>query len=387
MIVFPFAGETTGGSLHSGLLLVEGLLRDNFRVLTVFHGPGIGLETARRRGLPCLELPPLGRKRENIDRADAFRAGNLLSLPHALAALRSTEAILVHLNEKRMIRTWALPTKLMSVPTIAHWRGTYTRSLSVAFGMRQTKRIICISEYAKSTLPRWARSKSIVVSNPIAAAPDQGQLSRMRREIRTKIGLSDDVALIGCFGNFSERKRPHFLLDILERIRLTADGRPVHGLLCGEPQPPHDQHLLTMLRRTDWSARLIMPGYVTDVFAWMTACDVLIAPSVAEPWGRTAAEAQSIGLPAIVAADSGLKEVVQHGVSGLSIDPYQLGAWVDAVREVLDHPRFAAILATGGLAAAKGRSVESHVNRIKAIYADVLGARFALVRAVDPFRD
>ena len=375
MILFPYAGDTRGGSVHSSFLLIDELLRRGRPLLLAFHGEGFARDSAIKRGFPHIDLGALGTRAE-ADRKDRFRLGNVSALIACRRAIVEHGATVVHVNDKRMLRTWCIPARMSSAALLTHWRGMYLpRGRSVDLGLRLTSRIICVSSYTHHLLPAWARGKSEVVYNPFKPILDAGQRDDARRRIRESAGIPADAAVIGFFGSLLNRKRPHMLLDILRRLKTTADGRPVWGILCGEIQEPRDEVYFRTVEAEDWRGRLVAAGYVDNIGEWMAASDVMIAPGIEEPFGRVGIEAQSVGLPVVVSSDAGLREVVEDGISGLVVDPDDFEAWVDSVRRVLDDVKLARKLSEEGQHAAARLTVASHADAIEAIYKRVLGFR------------
>lgn len=330
-----------------------------------FHGGGYARDLAVQRSIPLVDLPPLGIRPE-LARKDGFRLGNVTSFRACRRLLKQDRATLIHVNDKRMLRTWCLPSKVAGSALIAHWRSTYSPSRSVDLGLRLASRIVCVSAYSYHLLPSWARAKSEVVYNPFGRNLDEQQAIEARRSIRNAVGIPAHAAVIGFFGALVKRKRPHVILKLLERISSTSDGRPVYGVVCGEALEPRDEIFFSMRTRVD--GRLIQPGFVNNAAEWMAACDVMIAPAVDEPLARVAVEAQLVGLPVIVSSDGGLREVIEDGVSGIVIDAHDIDAWEVSVRRVLDDVVFARRLREGGFRAAANLTIEKHADAIEAIY-------------------
>ncbi len=354
--------------MHSSFLLAEELLRRGRHLSLAFHGEGFARELARNRGLPYIDLAALGAHAETL-RKDRFRLGNLTAFSACRRIIAQHNVTVVHVNDKRMLRTWCMPTWTSGRVLLTHWRGAYLpRGWSVDFGLRLSARIICVSAYSRDLLPAWARRKSEVVYNPFGPLPDGAMLMDARRRIRENAGIPPDAAVIGFFGALLNRKRPHMLLEILQRLTQTADGRPIVGVVCGQFLEPRDEIYARMLRMGNWEGRVVLAGFVNNVDEWMAACDVMIAPSIEEPLARVGVEAQLAGLPAIVSSDGGLREVVENGISGIVIDPNDFDAWVANVRRVLDDAAFASNLREGGRRAAANLTVERHVDAIEAIY-------------------
>ena len=372
MILFPYAVDTRGGSVYSSFLLIEELARRGRAAMPAFHGDGFARDLARERGLRFIDLPALGTRAE-ANRKDGFRLGNLTAAPACMGAIRKHDVQLVHVNDKRMLRTWALPTRATGKPLLAHWRSVYAPSWSVDLGLRLASRVVCVSAYSRNLLPGWARKKSEVVYNPFQSDLKFAEREGIRRRIREQAHIPQNAAVIGFFGSLLARKRAHVLVEILQRLSATADGRPIHGVICGDVQEPRDERYFTLLASDGaWRNRLTSPGFVGNVAEWMAACDVMIAPAVDEPLARVGVEAQSAGLPAIVSSDGGLREVVEDGVSGLVVDPYDFEAWVEKVRQVLDDAALAQRLINGGLRAAARLTVERHADAIEAVYERLL---------------
>jgi glycosyltransferase involved in cell wall biosynthesis len=372
LILFPYAVDTRGGSVYSSFLLIEELAKRGRPAMPAFHGNGFARDLARQRGLRFIDLPALGSRAEST-RKDGFRLGNLTSAPVCMGALRRNAVQLVHVNDKRMLRTWSLPARLTGAPLLAHWRSVYAPSLSVDLGLRLASRVVCVSAYSRDLLPDWVQRKSEIVYNPFQSDLKLDDRDSTRRRIRAEAGIPDSAAVIGFFGSLLARKRAHVLINILERLVATADGRPIYGVVCGDVQEPRDERYFKLLATGGaWRKRLISAGFVSNVAEWMVACDVMIAPAVDEPLARVGVEAQSAGLPAIVSADGGLREVVEDGVSGLVVDPHDFEAWVEKVRQVLDDPDFAQRLVDGGLRAAARLTVQRHADAIEAVYERLL---------------
>ena len=114
-------------------------------------------------------------------------------------------------------------------------------------------------------------------------------------------------------------------------------------------------------------------GIQYPIEPWMAGLDVLVAPAVNEPFGRTLVEAMLCGTPVVAADDGGHREIIRHGETGLLVRPDDPAAFADAVASLLANPRLArAIVGEGKIEALAKYSVEAHVERIQAIYDSLL---------------
>jgi glycogen(starch) synthase len=76
----------------------------------------------------------------------------------------------------------------------------------------------------------------------------------------------------------------------------------------------------------------------TQVAGLLAAADLVVVPSLYEPFGMVALEAQLAGTPVAVSDTGGLAELVEPGVTGLRFAPESPAAIAAAVREVVADP-------------------------------------------------
>jgi glycosyltransferase involved in cell wall biosynthesis len=76
-----------------------------------------------------------------------------------------------------------------------------------------------------------------------------------------------------------------------------------------------------------------------EVPQWLALADVLVLPSLSEPWGLVVNEAMLCQMPVIVSEQCGcVDDLVQEGNNGLRIDPLHKESLVQAMRLYMDHP-------------------------------------------------
>jgi glycogen synthase len=95
----------------------------------------------------------------------------------------------------------------------------------------------------------------------------------------------------------------------------------VRFVIVGGGNRSHLEQLAAELNVTD---RIFFTGYVDDdtLLKLYKVADVAVYPSLYEPFGIVALEAMAAGVPVVVSDVGGFREVVDHGVTGLT-------AWTD----------------------------------------------------------
>jgi glycogen(starch) synthase len=92
-----------------------------------------------------------------------------------------------------------------------------------------------------------------------------------------------------------------------------------------------------------------------DLRALYVAADLVVVPSLYEPFGLVALEAMASGTPVVAADTGGLREIVDHGASGLRFRADDAGALSDAAVRVLTDPDLARRLTSEARRALAGR--------------------------------
>lgn len=373
---FPFNGDQIGGSSFSSIALLHGLRSLGIDTRVILHGDGAMTDEIARQGNAVLGGEIIRLRKIGVHAVDSrphrFQMANYLAGAECYRTIKRHGIDIVHLNDLAMVRTWSLPARLSGARSLIHWRSNYRPSWSVDLGLRACSRIVAIARYNRDQLPVWARRKAVIEYNPCAPAYSEAERIAARQRIRHDLGVDDNARLIGIFGAHIKRKRTHVLADILNALRSTRSGQPIMGIACGKRAEPYDDELDRKIADFGLAERLLKPGFVRPAEDWMAACDILIAPAEKEPFGRTVIEGARVGVPVIMSSDSGASELIQDGLNGRLVGPFDLDGWIAAVRELLDRPDLAA-----GMAVQAARMIEelhpsNHAARIVNIYRAVM---------------
>ncbi|MDQ1744467.1 MAG: glycogen synthase [Pseudonocardiales bacterium] len=129
------------------------------------------------------------------------------------------------------------------------------------------------------------------------------------------------------------------LQELIKALPLLRDELPgVRLVVAGTGQQLADQQDRAARYRVgdliDW-AGFLGPAELAGLLA---AADLVVVPSLYEPFGLVALEAQLAGTPVAVSDTGGLAELVEPGRTGLRFAPQSPAAIADAVRQVVADP-------------------------------------------------
>ncbi|MFO1037704.1 MAG: glycosyltransferase family 4 protein [Geminicoccaceae bacterium] len=149
------------------------------------------------------------------------------------------------------------------------------------------------------------------------------------------------------------------------RLLLAGDGdeRPALEALAAA------QGVADAVTFAGWAA----PDTVPDLMAGSTA--VIVPSRWKEAFGQVAAQAALMGRPVVATATGGLVEIVQHGITGLLVEPESAPALATAVDRLLADP--AAATRMGRVAHERAQrlySLDATVSGYQALYGRAMGA-------------
>jgi N-acetyl-alpha-D-glucosaminyl L-malate synthase BshA len=156
-------------------------------------------------------------------------------------------------------------------------------------------------------------------------------------------GHADELPWVLHLSNLRPVKAPETLAAA---AALVARERPCRIVLAGDG--PERGAVVSILRGHGLGDRLIETGSVERPELWLRAADVLLLPSRQESFGLAALEAMSSGLPVVASDVGGLRELVEHGATGLLCPVGDVRAFAEATGRVISDP---ALTATLGAAA------------------------------------
>jgi glycosyltransferase involved in cell wall biosynthesis len=142
-----------------------------------------------------------------------------------------------------------------------------------------------------------------------------------RRQLRARLGLLDDVPLLGTGGLLVSAKGVHRVIDAFAAVaHRDGSGSPRLVVLGDGPERPR---LEAMVRNAgaDVAELVRFTGWRDDVEYWLAALDALIHAPDTEGLPSLLLEAMACGCAVIATAVGGIPELLDHGRRGRLVDP------------------------------------------------------------------
>jgi glycosyltransferase involved in cell wall biosynthesis len=153
---------------------------------------------------------------------------------------------------------------------------------------------------------------------------------------RHRLGLADDVPVIGTVMRFAPEKDPHLWLATAAAI---AAGRPnSQFVLAGYGNLA--KQIERKIETLGLAERFILPGATKDVGLIYGALDVLLLTSRYEGTPNVLIEAQAAGVPVVAPDVGGTSEALLDGITGILVGHRRASNLASAVLEILEEPRW-----------------------------------------------
>ena len=204
---------------------------------------------------------------------------------------------------------------------------------------REAATVITCSAFMRDELIRQFElpdSAVQVVPNGIDAGSWQ-TTPTVRRAARAR--FSPDGPLIVFSGRLVHEKGVQVALSAVARLKRSYPG--VRLVVAGTG--PYEAALRQRATQLRLGRSIQWAGYLPDaeLKALVGAADVVVVPSLYEPFGIVALEAAAAGAPLAVADTGGLRDLVEPGVTGTRFKADDAAALATALTELLKQPRVA----------------------------------------------
>lgn len=158
------------------------------------------------------------------------------------------------------------------------------------------------------------------------------QMAALRPAARAELGLGDETIAVLHISNNWKRKGLAVLLEAV--ARLGSKGAKVHVIVVGRGRPGPFQK---QAARLGLAERLHIVGESTQVQKYYAAGDLMVLPTLYDPFSNVCLEAMACAMPVVTTASNGAAELIRVGENGYiqqnALDPVELSHYLDKCLE------------------------------------------------------
>ncbi len=154
-----------------------------------------------------------------------------------------------------------------------------------------------------------------------------------RQNLQRQFSVSPDSLVAVTVGRFVEQKGHSYLIASIPHI--VSRHPNLRFLLLGDG--PFRDPLQRQANDQGVAEKVIFGGMRDDVAGILAGCDLMIHPSVEEPFGIALLEGMRAGLPVVASRVGGIPEVLGGGVGGMLIESRSSNAIASTVTNLCDR--------------------------------------------------
>lgn len=327
---------TIGGSHHSLYQMIVGLMSKGVEPVVVFYEQNDVAEQLLKIGCDVHFFERTKKVRlfgAKYKKSPIFRRINsFLTVLKCLVLdgskyknwLSKNDISLVHLNNNPFSIEWVSAAKRAGIPCVAHQRGARNRlDRSEIYLANMVDRVVCISKYVRDSLRSSGCSgdnfelvyNGIDVQSFQAGADERVECTGLER--------AAGRVVVGLVGNIKPWKGQHILIEALKDI--VGRDQDVFCVFVGafeKSNTVYEESLKTKISEYGLSDNVLFTGYTPFVKNYMANMDIVVHASTdPEPFGRVIIEAMALTKPVIATKGGGASEILEHGVTGVLIEP------------------------------------------------------------------
>jgi glycosyltransferase involved in cell wall biosynthesis len=232
--------------------------------------------------------------------------------------------------------------------------------------MHRVGRVIVNSSFLQQDHAAWAAidpAQIAVCPNGISAdCSSRDERERWRKQVRARLGISEDAIVVSNIGRLSKEKGQ---LALLEAGRLLhPDSVPVVWLLCGDGPSLSS---LEETARARGMANVRFFGRTRNVREVLAASDIFVMPSDFEGMPNAMMEAMAAGLPCISTTRSGIRDIAREDVEALYYEPGDIALLAQHVQSLVDNAGKRSALGAAAMARVREFSVDRFVASFESI--------------------
>jgi len=256
----------------------------------------------------------------------------------------------IHTNSATAQVYAAAAAKKAHVPCVWHSRDLRLLPYPANTICREAEQVVAISQCVADFLHAngFSSNRIATIHNGIDA--ERWRKSVTGRNVRTELGLTEDDRILLMAAQFAPWKRHEDAISAMPHIlqRAPTARLVLAGSDLWEAHADLDAHLRAYAEQLGLGDKVIFAGQCDYVSDLMSAAELLLMPSDAEPFGRVAIEAMALGKPVVGTRAGGLPEVVSDGKTGLLVVPRFPESLADACLRLLENTSLARRLGEAG---------------------------------------
>ena len=269
------------------------------------------------------------------------------SLKNIMRIIREKNIHIIHTHNRREDLLGAVASLIRGIPHVItihdrinmNQEGKRVNNFNARFYKfvlkHMSKKIIAVSDATKEDLVQELK----INKNKVIHIVNGTDFERLSLDLDTHKEKEKLVGIIARVRNKQVGKKGH--LYFLHACKIVLEGHKNAAFaICGEDSITRE-YLESICRELNIHEHVRFLGYRKDIANVISMCDVIVQPSLFEGLPRVLVEAMYLG-KAVVGTDvDGIREIIEHGKTGLLIPSKDARSLAGAIIQLLDNENLA----------------------------------------------
>jgi len=350
ILILHFGGDQIRGSEVCLIHSIHALHADGYRIVVLRKDPRLDEHIAGQVDVILDEGFP------EIMFDGSHRA---FPLRKYLASLRRLHGIVRQYKPSVMLCNGGLPCQLavpvgriLHTPVLCHFHHPAPKRYFYIWLVKYVTRLMFPSNYTRENVAGKCGRDGVVIYNAIDVNARFIPVIEKDRHYRDELAIDSSKIVVGQIGHLSKHKRPDFLIRSFSNALKQSPN--LHLVLVG--YGPLYAELQSLVEAMGLQRAVTLTGYVPDVLPYYQhVFDINVLASSVEGLGISVIEASACSVPSIVTDCTGLREVVDNQVTGLTFEQDDQDKLTDCILLLARDPDLRRQYA----AAARNKAVET----------------------------
>jgi glycosyltransferase involved in cell wall biosynthesis len=367
-ILFPFVGDSVGGSHISAIELIKELKNAGADILIVLHvenGPLAYFLNKQELSYSIVPAQKLAGEKPNILKV---LIGIIRHFNYFRNYLITNDINIVHGNDLRINLSWSIPTKLSGRFFIWHQRVILSNSFLWNFIAYLSHHFIAISQIVMDSAPaNLPSSRKTTVWNPFNVNNKIVKHEALDF-LYTNYDIPQDSFLIGYIGRLVDYKKVDFLIDCFVELRKKNTSTPIFLAIFGDGDSQYINNLNKYIEKNKLQTQIKLFGFSYNPNIIVSGLDVLVACSPRDAFGRSIVEAMLQETHVLAASAGGHLEIIENGITGVLYEPNNCNDFNEKLTKLINNQNKSKILNNAYSMARNKFSSKTHLDNILSIY-------------------
>ena len=370
-ILFPFVGDSVGGSHISTLGLYSSLINEGISAIIVIHkDKGPLSEYLLNKNIPFHVLKT-SRLSGEVPSKLSIVVGVMINYFRFAKFIRTHEIDIVHGNDLRINLSWSLPAKFVAKGFVWHQR-TLLSNLKLWLLIRYLcDYFVAISDVVMQSAPRNIQDhQKKMIYNPFNINYSTNKELERKYTIE-KYNIPSNCFLVGCVGRVVDYKNIDFIIKNISEIYCSIN-KNIYLIVAGAGSEEYVNELREYACNVGVSDHIIFTGFINNPNRLISSLDLLVAPSRVDAFGRTIVEAMLQKTPVLAAKSGGHLNIISEGVNGTFYEPTIKDDFFKKISIIMNRTNISELSDNAYQFAQFNFSPKQHLNNILPIYHNLL---------------